>query len=254
MAWYTKKMGKVCMLALLLAALVLRAEEPQSQADFHDLGNDSDSVFCLTLPVLQVGVAAISEDLYGLQLGFGTFSKDLSGVQMGALARTDESINGIQIGLFFAAARSAVGWQHSFFFSSIGGGPTDIRKIGLANAPKTPWAYGLQTAFIGGFVDRFGGVQISFMGNTAFEIRGLQLAMFGASAGEVKGLQAAILPSAKSMVGIQIGCFNETEELHGLQLGLWNRAKSGAGVQIGIVNGFGPEGHVLWLPLVNARF
>ncbi len=241
------------MLALLLAALVLRAEEPQTQADSHDLGKGS--VFCLTLTGLQVGVAAISEDLYGLQLGFGTFSKDLSGVQLGALASADESINGVQLGLFFASAKqSAVGWQHSFFFSSIGGGPTDIRKIDLANAPKTPWAYGLQTAFIGGFVDRFGGVQISFMGNTAFEIRGLQLAMFGASAGEVKGLQAAILPSAKSMVGIQIGCFNETEELHGLQLGLWNRAKSGAGVQIGIVNGFGPEGHVLWLPLVNARF
>ena len=241
------------MLALLLAALALRAEKPQSQADSHDLGKDS--VFCLTLTGLQVGVAAVSEDLYGLQLGFGTFSKDLSGVQIGALASADESINGIQLGLFFASAKqSAVGWQHSFFFSSIGGGPTDIRKVDLENAPKTPWSYGLQTAFIGGFVDRFGGMQISFMGNTACEIRGLQLAMFGASAGEVKGLQAAILPSAKSMVGIQLGCFNETEELHGLQLGLWNRAKSGAGVQIGIVNGFGPEGHVLWLPLVNARF
>ena len=43
------------------------------------------------------------------------------------------------------------------------------------------------------------------------------------------------------------------ERFDGLQLGL-GAVDVLDGIQLGIVNGFGPPGDALWLPLVNARF
>ena len=172
---------------------------------------------------LQASSVNLERTLQGVSFGLllDAVAGDAAGVQLGGLiAKTDGSFSG---------------FQGSFLLAGTGDRGTIRLK---RDYPPSPWSYGVQAAGLFAIADRFQGVQVAFE----------------ASARDMCGVQVGGVTQALSLDGVQFGLVNDADELHGLQLGLYNRARGGAGVQIGLVNGFGPPGDVLWLPLVNARF
>ena len=172
---------------------------------------------------LQASSVNLDRTLQGVSFGLllDAVAGDAAGVQLGGLiAKTDGSFSG---------------FQGSFLLAGTGDRGTIRLK---RDYPPSPWSYGVQAAGLFAIADRFQGVQMAFT----------------ASARDMCGIQVGGVTQALSLDGVQFGLVNDADELHGLQVGLYNRARGGAGVQIGFVNGFGPPGDALWLPVVNARF
>ncbi len=180
------------------------------------------------------------EVLDGAQIGIVMTAVESRGIQIGGLAAASERSAGLQAGLFGSMAETSLdGVQLGGVAACIGPGTDKGSKL-RNGEPHTPASHGIQTAVFYAMADRFKGVQTAALQASAWEIGGVQASAFNHVEADLTGLQ--------------LGLFNIAGELHGLQVGVYNRARGGAGVQIGLVNGFGPPGDALWLPIVNARF
>ena len=195
------------------------------------------------------------EVLDGAQIGIVMTAVESRGIQIGGLAAASERSAGLQAGLFGSMAETSLdGVQLGGVAACIGPGTDKGSKLGNGE-PHTPASHGIQAAIFYAMADRFKGVQTAALQASAWEIGGVQASHYRAEAWEIGGVQASAFNHVEAdLSGLQLGLFNTAGELHGLQVGLYNRARGGAGVQIGLVNGFGPPGDALWLPIVNARF
>ena len=200
---------------------------------------------------VQLGGACHAGRLAGAQIGVWPAAANGGGLQLGLLsAAATETFGGLQIGLLQSTARESFhGVQMAGLIAF--SGPLD--PFDLLDPPPSR-SYGIQLAGLGAHANRLSGVQAAFGGARARSLCGVQASLFGTESDILRGVQLAIGNDATDAAGVQLGLFNYAETLHGLQFGLWNRARGGAGIQIGLVNGFGPPGDALWLPLLTARF
>ena len=194
------------------------------------------------------------EVLDGAQIGIVMTAVESRGIQIGGLAAASECSAGLQAGLFGSMAETSLdGVQLGGVAACIGPGADKGSKL-RNGEPHTSASHGIQTAVFYAMADRFKGVQTAALQASAWEIGGVQASLYRAEAYEVRGVQAAAFNHVEAdLSGLQLGLFNTAGELHGLQVGVYNRARGGAGVQIGLVNGFGPPGDALWLPILHAR-
>ncbi len=193
--------------------------------------------------------------LNGIQLGVGMTAVEARGIQIAGCVAASERSVGIQTALFVSGADTSLDGVQLALFAALIGSAKDGSNHTDADAPSS-FSHGIQGALLFAAADRFEGIQVAgFGGAVAHQVNGIQCAVLSkAEVCAVYGIQMGLQTTADHLSGIQFGVINSAKELHGLQLGVWNRAHGGTGVQIGIVNGFGPPGDVLWLPLVNARF
>ena len=262
-------MKRLVLLLLLLALAVApaRAEDPATNAAPSmarwilsekesvrpygwglDIGRSFDRFDGLQLLV------GSDEVLDGAQIGIVMTAVESRGIQIGGLAAASERSAGLQSGLFSMAETSLDGVQLGGVAACIGPGTDKGSKL-RNGEPHTSASHGIQTAVFYAMADRFKGVQTAALQASAWEIGGVQAALYRTEACEIRGVQASAFNHVEAdLSGLQLGLFNTAGELHGLQVGVYNRARGGAGVQIGLVNGFGPPGNALWLPIVNARF
>ena len=190
--------------------------------------------------VQAAGFANVADDVVpGAQLAFcANRAERLAGAQIAVFLNSAETLRGVQLAGGFNEAdppgpdRVSSGVQLALLGNrSASGRPEEAEEL---------WGALLAARDDGGPASRFRGLQGAVGFNAAADLAGAQLAL-GAN-------------FARRCDGLQAGLVNRAGRLCGVQIGLWNRALSGTGVQIGLVNGFGPEGDALWLPLVNARF
>ena len=200
---------------------------------------------------VQLGGACHAGRLAGAQIGVWPAAANGAGLQLGLLsAAATETFGGLQIGLLQASARESFqGVQASGFLAF--SGPHD--PFDLLDPPPSR-SCGIQLAGLCAQANCLSGMQAAVDGARARSLYGVQAALFGTESDILRGVQIAIGNEATDAAGVQLGLFNYAGTLHGLQVGVYNRARGGAGVQIGFVNGFGPPGDALWLPLLNARF
>ena len=200
---------------------------------------------------LQFGGDCHAGRLVGAQFGIRPATANGNGLQIGLLsAAATETFDGLQIGVLQASARDSFRGIQMAGFDSFSG-PLD--PFNLLDPPPSR-SYGLQLAFLGSQANRLTGIQVALCGARARSLHGIQAALFGTQADTLRGIEFAIENDATDIAGVQLGLINFAETLHGLQIGVYNRARNGSGIQLGIVNGFGPPGDTLWLPLINARF
>jgi hypothetical protein len=105
--------------------------------------------------------------------------------------------------------------------------------------------YGIDAGTCGELTGDGAGIQCNVFDNICDNFGGFQVSGFY---NRIKGeapfaFQITTLHNqARTINGLQVGCWNLATQLRGLQLGLINHAESGAGVQIGLWNECGTTG------------
>ena len=212
---------------------------------------------------------ASAENVRGVQFGlFGANAKTATGVTAG-LCTVSGRTDGLSVSLILGLSEQHRGIQLSGVFSGADEIGCQFGEDADADAieAETPLSWGVNAALWKVRARRFWGVEVGGAAAGGNLIDGLVVGsltgvrrMRGLQAGgvnssfQVRGAEIGLVNVATDLDGLQCGIWNEADTLHGLQIGVYNRARNGAGVQIGFVNGFGPPGDALWLPLVNARF
>ena len=213
-----------------------------------------------------------AECVNGIQIGLGAggTAGSARGLVAGGMIAAADDMAGIEVAGIFGIAKRLRGVQLAMMFGFAGGVGERLKPISPEEIERdVPVSWGAMGAFFSTRSVRFRGVQAAVGASASEDMAGLLVGGLGSRAGRLRGVQAGLVfNDADSLEGLQIGLvtragrangvqfggINTADELHGLQAGLYNRARGGAGVQIGLVNGFGPSGDALWLPIVNARF
>ena len=216
--------------------------------------------------------AAGAECVNGIQIGLGAVGAAGSarGLVAGGMVAAADDMVGIEVAGIFGIAKRLRGVQLAMMFGFAGGVGERLKPLSPEEIERdVPVSWGAMGAFFSTSSVRFRGVQAAVGASASEDMAGLLVGGLGTRAGRLRGVQAGLVfDDADSLEGLQIGLvtcagrangvqfggINTADELHGLQVGVYNRARGGAGVQIGLVNGFGPPGDALWLPIVNAHF
>ncbi|GGB70928.1 hypothetical protein GCM10007424_08650 [Flavobacterium suaedae] len=116
----------------------------------------------------------------------------------------------------------------------LGGGIINGLNLSVFNAGRI--TNGLSITAFYNYTYEMNGLHIAGISNTTDKASGVLLS-FGNSADDFKGLQVGAINMARnSMVGLQLGGYNEAGNMTGIQIGIFNKAKKVKGFQLGLWN------------------
>jgi len=167
-----------------------------------------------------------------------------------ALPNNTQTVRGVDLGIG-SQTNSIYGWQANLVKSEAG----ELRGINEAFGWSTiNEGYGINGAFGYARSHELYGIQGAIY-NVSDRLYGVQGGLISINNSELKGFHGGWINIARgTVIGAQIGIYNQVEDLHGFQLGIVNNARHiSKGLQVGIVN-IAKNGWFPVMVLVNGRF